>query len=366
MPSGHEYGTGNGQGWRRIPQGGVLAHKGRDSSVQTARMSVEKKRQRDPTSIRVLRRQRTAHAPPPAAPGRRPRGARIERVTTYERRSDRRDQCSRRQRMPLRCVDGSGASIEATTSMTVEEWTKLRRRSRTERDLSMPCCAAAAIPKTSSCGTRFFAHKAGAHCSCKPETEVHRTMKASAVEVARQSGWEAHSEAGGAAPEGDRWTADVLCRKGTETVAIEVQWSAQTNEETWRRQDRYARSGITGIWLLRQPGFPVSPKLPATCIGGSLEEGLTVLIPGPGRYTAADRKRDGRWEQVLRPEVFLAGVFEGRFKFGLPDEARISFSIETGVLDCWRCGHATRKRHSGSAFGKYQNPWGQTAKPSSV
>ena len=247
--------------------------------------------------------------------------------------------------MPLRCVDGSGASIEATASMTVEEWTKLRRRSRTEHDLSMPCCAAAAIPKTSSRGTRFFAHKAGAHCSCKPETEVHRTMKASAVEVARQSGWEAQSEAGGATPEGDRWTADVLCRKGTETVAIEIQWSAQTNEETWRRQDRYARSRISGVWLLRQPGFPVSPNLPATCIGGSLEEGLKVLIPGPRRYTAADRKHDRRWEQVLRPETFLAGVFEGRFKFGLPDGARVLFSIETGVLDCWRCGHPTRIVH---------------------
>ena len=257
--------------------------------------------------------------------------------------------------MPLRCVDRSGASIEATTSMAEEEWRRLRRRSRTERDLAMPCCTAAAIPKTSSRGARFFAHKAGAQCSGKPEGEVHRALKASAVEVARRLGWDAQSEAGGASPDGNRWTADVLCRKGAEAVAIEIQWSAQTNGETRRRQDRYAHSGITGVWLLRQPGWQVAADLPAACIGGSLNEGLTVLVPGAGRYTAADRKNHKKWEQVLGPDVFLAGVLEGRFRFGLPDEAPVSFSVETGVMDCWRCGHPTRIVHTlNGAIGPYR------------
>ena len=243
--------------------------------------------------------------------------------------------------MPLRCVEKNGASIEATASMTEEEWRKLRRRSRSEGDLTMPCCTAAAIPKTSSRGTRFFAHKAGAQCSWKPEGEIHRAVKASAVEVARRLGWDAQSEAGGASPDGNRWTADVLCRKEAEAIAIEIQWSAQTNEETRRRQERYAHSGITGVWLLRQPGWPIAADLPAAGIRGSLKEGLRVVVP--------------ETRQVLEPEVFLAGVLEGRFRFGLPDEAPVSFSVETGVVDCWRCGHPTRIVHTlNGAIGPYR------------
>ena len=180
--------------------------------------------------------------------------------------------------MPLRCVDERGTTIEAG-AFDEDDWKALRARARAERHLRMPCCPARAVLKTSRLGTRFFAHKAKGTCSWKPESEVHLHLKKLALNAAREAGWEAETESNGSTPDGERWTADVLAWRDGEKVAIEIQWSSQTNEETLYRQERYRQSGITGIWLLKQPGFPISEDLPSAGIGGSLEEGLEILIP---------------------------------------------------------------------------------------
>ena len=112
-----------------------------------------------------------------------------------------------------------------------------------------------------------------------------------ALKAAREAGWEAETEASGSCPNGERWTADVLAWKGTETIAVEIQWSKQTNEATLRRQERYRQSGVTGVWLLRQPGFPISEELPTAQIDGGLEEGLRIVVEGNGRRTIPARGR---------------------------------------------------------------------------
>ena len=213
---------------------------------------------------------------------------------------------------------------------------------RVERHLGMPCCPAQAVLKTSSLGTRFFAHKAKGGCSWKPETEVHLHLTALALKTAREAGWEAETEASGAAPDGECWTADVLAWKGEARIALEIQWSGQTVEETWRRQLRYHRSGVQGVWLLRQPGFPLSSDLPAACIGGSAKEGLTVLVSKSEDTRAQQRKESASWLQTFDPQAFLSALFEGRFRFGITHVDELTLNIETGVLACWDCGAPTR------------------------
>ena len=243
--------------------------------------------------------------------------------------------------MPLRCVDEHGKTIEAD-ACSDEQWKTLRKRSQKERNLKMPCCTAWAVLKTSKLGTRFFAHKARGACTWKPETNVHLHLKRVALRAAREAGWEAQTEVTGSTPAGERWTADVLAWKGDQQIAVEVQWSGQTNEETWQRQRRYKRSGVKGVWLLRQPGFPVSEELPAACIGGTLEEGLSILIPKHEEGTARDRQREHPWTQTLEPEEFMRGVFEERFRYGIGHLRTIRLNIHTGVIDCWRCPSTTR------------------------
>ena len=246
--------------------------------------------------------------------------------------------------MPLRCVDDRGKAIEAN-ACTEQEWAALKAQTRVQRHLTMPCCKAQAVPKTSKLGTRFFAHKARAGCLWKPETEAHRRLKALALQAARRAGWNAQTEVSGYTPDGERWTADMLAQKGADRIAIEVQWSGQTDEETLRRQRKYRQSGVTGIWLLRQPGFPVLQDLPAACIGGSMEEGLTVMLPIYGGMTVRNRATQEGWSQILTPEDFLRAIFEGRFHFGIPSHAKAILDIIASTDDCRRCG---KKNTSGN------------------
>ena len=206
----------------------------------------------------------------------------------------------------------------------------------------MPCCDKSVVLKTSSRGTRFFAHSVKKGCDWKPETEVHRTLKNMALTVALAAGWEARSEVSGADPDGNKWTADVSAVKDGRKLAVEVQWSGQTVEETRNRQRRYERSGVTGVWLFRQSGFPVEEGLPAVCIGGSPEDGLKALIPRHGYYRAQDRRDFSRWSQVLEPEDFFEGLFENRMIWGLGSLSEIAMRVETDVVDCWKCDRNTR------------------------
>ena len=112
-------------------------------------------------------------------------------------------------------------------------------------------------------------------------------------------------------------------------------------DELWRRHRRYEKSGITAVWLLRQPEFPVSPEFPAACIGGTIEDdtGLEILMPDTLIERAAQRKEQWMWEQALKPEDFFDGVFDGRFLFGLPAGTPPSFG--SGYRG-WNARNATK------------------------
>lgn len=155
--------------------------------------------------------------------------------------------------MPLRCIDpiDDDRGILAF-DLADEDWKALADRNRQERFLRMPCCDAEVVLRTSPQGTRHFVHKACPEdCPARDETEHHIRLKTLAVERARLAGWDADCEVTGETPSGERWTADVLASNGDRTIAIEIQWSSQTHEETRRRQRRYAESGVRCLWLMR-------------------------------------------------------------------------------------------------------------------
>jgi hypothetical protein len=76
------------------------------------------------------------------------------------------------------------------------------------------------------------------------------------------------------------WTADVLASKGEAKAAIEIQWSAQTNDESLRRQERYRQSGVRCLWLFRRRDIPASEDFPAARISGDIATGFEAHLDG--------------------------------------------------------------------------------------
>ncbi|MCK1506316.1 hypothetical protein IVB21_15655 [Bradyrhizobium sp. 18] len=155
--------------------------------------------------------------------------------------------------------------------------------------------------KTSARGLNFFAHKSRGPCRSGPEAEEHLALKLLAVAAARRAGWDCSTEARGASPSGEAWTADVLAQKGRHKIAIEVQLSSQTNEEILRRQERYRQSGVRCLWLVRQPGFPVSKDLPAACVSGDIATGFEARLSDQELFRCRLRKtvsiRNSPWSK---------------------------------------------------------------------
>lgn len=243
--------------------------------------------------------------------------------------------------MPFKCLDPASQAIYSF-KLSDDEWQALTHKNKTSRHLGMECCGAQVTLKRSRRGRPFFAHKARGDCSTAPETESHLELKWMAVIAAQYNGWKAVTEETGLTPSGEQWKADVLAQKGKHKVAIEIQWSSQTNEETLRRQEKYRESGVRGLWLLRQRGFPITRALPAVCISGGLKEGFTAEIPG---------------HQVLPMEEFLDAAFGGRFQYGLPMSIDATVSVRGAQMTCWHQSCKARTRvvtKIAVVFGPYQ------------
>jgi Competence protein CoiA-like family len=245
--------------------------------------------------------------------------------------------------MPLRCIDPTGKSVHSF-DLSDEEWDALKLENTNARHLRMPCCNSPVVLKQSHLGTRFFAHRMFDVRNNCGETEVHLEVKNMVVEAVRRQGWTAETEVTGQAPDGEQWRADVLAQKGNARAAVEIQWSGQTNDETLRRQERYKQCGIRGLWLLRQPDFPVAHSLPAVCLGGNLRDGFTALIPHYGaQMNARDRNHFTQWRQAMPLREFLDAAFSGRFRFGVPLDTEARVTVLGAETTCWACPAKTRK-----------------------
>ena len=232
--------------------------------------------------------------------------------------------------MPLRAVDSETNISVSSIDISPSEWSMLSTENSKRAHLRMPCCSAQVVLKRSRRGLQFFAHKAIGACISGPETEAHRTLKELAVRVAREHGFQAETEIRGRTPTGEEWIADVLASRGTAQIAVEIQWSAQTIDDTRRRQERYKQSGVRCLWLLRLAEVPAEYDTPAVRIEGSPELGFQAVVP------------TGSEAQRMSVEKFLAAAFSGRLRYGVPvgDQGRLAISV--GDIDCWKCGAETQ------------------------
>lgn len=153
--------------------------------------------------------------------------------------------------MPLRAFAETGPlnAFEYDT----ERWAELKG-SYKRLGLHMPCCQMPAIPKTSTRGNFFFAHARVGECTTADESPEHLYCKFLVAKAAHEAGWQVTTERPGHTPSGEAWIADVFCEKGTAKVALEIQMSPQTDEETLARQGRYKQSGVRGAWFFGHKG----------------------------------------------------------------------------------------------------------------
>ena len=70
--------------------------------------------------------------------------------------------------------------------------------------------------------------------------------------------------------------------------------------------------------------------------------GYTILIPGVEDRTPRERRTAHLWKQVLEPDEFFEGVFDGRMLFGLPTGVNTKLEIGTGEIACPWCEGTTR------------------------
>ncbi len=232
--------------------------------------------------------------------------------------------------MPLRCLNNHEGKSLLAFDLTPTQWDQLRADNLKEKHLSMPCCNAGVVLKTSKLGTRFFAHKRIGDCTLTGETEHHLKLKTIAVEVARSFCWNAETEVSGKTPGGEEWIADVLATKGDAKIAIEIQWSPQTLDETLRRQRRYADSGVRCLWLMRQnlrDGFWGTEELPLAKVGES----------NAGEDYMAHLEFSHNQAQCFDVRQFLQAAFSGRFHYQVPEACLGTASVWVGPIRCWRC-----------------------------
>jgi hypothetical protein len=112
-----------------------------------------------------------------------------------------------------------------------------------------------------------------------------------------------------------------LARKNSLRVAVEIQWSGQTVEDTLRRQKRYQQSDVRCLWLLRKNrGFPVVRELPMA----------QIIENGDGVFQAILSSG-----QNIPVRTFLDAAFSGRLKFGVPLGALATVSVRIGSMSCW-------------------------------
>jgi hypothetical protein len=110
-------------------------------------------------------------------------------------------------------------------------------------------CGEPGYPKTSPNGLQFFAHKS-AGCTKHEggrESPEHLQTKALVAAAAERHGFEAIVEA----PATDRsFIIDVLLVRGDRRIAVEAQWSKQSDAEFARRTARYEATGLEVLWLV--------------------------------------------------------------------------------------------------------------------
>ncbi|WP_341936257.1 competence protein CoiA [Marinimicrobium sp. C2-29] len=216
-----------------------------------------------------------------------------------------------------------------------ESWESLKSQS-----VIMNCCDNRAVLKKSKLGTLFFAHYRKGHCDSRPESPEHIYLKNLVSTIALKNGWEVSSEHDGETPDGEKWTADVFCTNGTSKIAFEIQWSSQTRDEFFRRQNKYKSSGVRAAWIVKLRSnmhyyigdIPYQFDTPVFGIKyRSKTEGMTSLyVP-----------------QFDKPvEEFVSGMLQGSLAWTPKPGDLLKANIIPHYENCWKC-----KRETGVVLG---------------
>ena len=247
--------------------------------------------------------------------------------------------------MPLKCLSDDEALFSFAHSQL--QWDELKSKNRLDPHLKMPCCGAGVVLKTSKLGTRFFAHQRAGDCIFASETAEHLLAKSVIARAVLAAGWRANSEVSGTSDNGEEWVADVMAIRGNARVAIEVQWSEQSHEETKRRQQRYARSGVRGLWLLRHPqGLLKEKATPAfrLCYSESTRS-FSIMLPSQSFSASWVNNRTKNepwlWQQEVELADFVAGALAGALKYAPAVGCTMPVAVNTAPTRCWRCKKLT-------------------------
>lgn len=134
-------------------------------------------------------------------------------------------------------------------NMTDDEWKHVRKEARNHDagKLTSPFSGEPMMCVQNRNGLRFFRMHKGCHDGMtEPETQHHIRLKYEAMNAAREIGLKADVEV----PADDRrWIADVMIEKDTKRIAIEIQWSKQTDDDFEMRTKRYRKDGVSCIWF---------------------------------------------------------------------------------------------------------------------
>ncbi|TBY81733.1 competence protein CoiA [Rhizobium leguminosarum] len=246
--------------------------------------------------------------------------------------------------MPLRCVSSEGD--ELSFEHNANSWADLRERNSRDRHLKFACCDAGVILKTSSLGTRYFAHKARRGCDIAPETQEHLRAKTIICKALKEAGWVATPEYRMMDAEG-ACIADVLGQRAagsSKGIAFEVQWSPQLAETTRARTARYTEHGLRSLWLMKRP-MPLNSKEVPVARLVACGEGFDVYIPNEALVRGAEYLNikeladlAASWRRCGTLAEFTRGVVEGRFRFGLAKDFEIHVTVAGVANWCYSCG----------------------------
>ncbi|MGO7981455.1 competence protein CoiA [Rhizobium johnstonii] len=250
--------------------------------------------------------------------------------------------------MPLRCISSEGD--ELSFEHDADSWAALRERNSRARHLRFTCCDAGVILKTSSLGTRYFAHQARGGCDTAPETQEHLRAKTIICKALKDAGWIATPEHRMTDADGV-CIADVLGKRvadASKGIAFEVQWSPQLEEVTKARTDRYTEHGLRSLWLMKRP-MPLNSKDVPVARLVSTDQGFDVYIPSESlvRGAAYMSSRDisdleASWRRCGTLAEFARAVVEGRFRFGIASEFDIRVTVGGVANWCYACGTETQ------------------------
>jgi hypothetical protein len=210
-----------------------------------------------------------------------------------------------------------------STSLDQESWSDLRQRYRGGESILMSC-GQPGLPKVSSRGLQYFAHKAGVDCQLHEggETPEHLELKSILADAARAAGWEAIIEY--PSPERE-WIADVMAIKGQRRIVLEVQWSRQSRADFTRRQLRYESAGIECLWFVSPTNEKNIGSVPAHVLKGERGSWAVALRHELSTEHLADRPLAEAAESIM----------SGGYR-DLIEPVVQAYSVQTAMVKCWK------------------------------